>query len=104
MVSMCVLYDLSRKVIRDLSRLLFILNKKPQSVQMPPDGLKLLTWAEHILTRYKVAQVSYNKHIICRGSVSNEVVSYQPGRVEDAEQSGPMNADDIEAQIGDDSQ
>ncbi|XP_062508196.1 uncharacterized protein LOC134184505 [Corticium candelabrum] len=72
-----------KKVIRDLSRLLFILNKKPQSVQMPPDGLKLLTWAEHILTRYKVAQ---------------------PGRVEDAEQSGPMNADDIEAQIGDDSQ
>lgn len=46
-----------KKVIKDLSRLLFLLNKKPQSVQMPSDGLKLLTWAEHILNRYKTAQV-----------------------------------------------
>ncbi|XP_065846687.1 uncharacterized protein [Oscarella lobularis] len=42
-----------KKVMKDLTRLLFLLNKKPKSIKMPSDGLQLLTWSEHVLTRFQ---------------------------------------------------
>eukprot|EP00118_Oscarella_pearsei_P001443 m.7459 g.7459 ORF g.7459 m.7459 type:complete len:340 (+) comp18718_c0_seq1:83-1102(+) len=42
-----------KKVVKDLTRLLFLLNKKPKSIKMPSDGLHLLTWAEHLLSRFQ---------------------------------------------------
>ena len=44
--------------MRDLTRLLYILNKKPEAVRIPPDGIPLLDWSEQILNRYLTAQVS----------------------------------------------
>ena len=49
-----------RDVMRDLTRLLYILNKKPEAVRIPPDGIPLLDWSEQILNRYLTAQVNYN--------------------------------------------
>ena len=51
-----------RDVIRDLSRLLFILNAKPEAVRIPPDGVQLLDWSEQILNRYLTAQVKLEVH------------------------------------------
>lgn len=45
--------------MRDLTRLLYILNKKQETVRIPPDGIPLLDWSEQILNRYLTAQVSY---------------------------------------------
>ena len=44
--------------MQDVTRLLYLLNKKPQNVQMPPDGMQLLNWSEEILKRYLQSQVS----------------------------------------------
>lgn len=49
--------------MRDLTRLLYMLNKKPEKTKIPPDGVQLLTWSEQILNRYLLAQVSnYNNY------------------------------------------
>ena len=45
-----------KAVMRDVTRLLYLLNKRPENVEVPPDGLKLLSWAERILQRYVAAQ------------------------------------------------
>ena len=45
-----------KAVMRDVTRLLYLLNKRPENVEIPPDGLKLLSWAERILQRYVAAQ------------------------------------------------
>ena len=46
----CVL--LCSGVMGDVVKVLYLLNKKPSAVQMPPDGLRLLSWCEQILQRY----------------------------------------------------
>jgi hypothetical protein len=51
------LLSYTRTVMRDLTRLLYMLNKNPQTVRIPPDGLQLLMWSEEILNRYLLAQV-----------------------------------------------
>ena len=60
-----------RNVMRDLTRLLYMLNKKPDKVRIPPDGIQILIWSEQILNRYLSAQVSHstlsmhwNQHIL----------------------------------------
>ena len=45
-----------KAVMRDVTRLLYLLNKRPENVEVPPDGVKLLAWAERILQRYVAAQ------------------------------------------------
>ena len=45
-----------KAVMRDVTRLLYLLNKRPENVEIPPDGVKLLAWAERILQRYVAAQ------------------------------------------------
>ena len=45
--------------MQDLTRLLYLLNKKPSRVQVPPDGTQLLNWSEQILGRYLQTQVNY---------------------------------------------
>lgn len=50
-------------------RLLYLLNKKPKGVVMPPDGVQLLVWAERILEKYpKVRSQTQTKpqvHLLC---------------------------------------
>lgn len=46
-----------RNVMQDLTRLLYLLNKNPSKVQVPPDGAQLLSWSEQILERYLQTQV-----------------------------------------------
>ena len=41
----------------DVTRLLFLLNKKPGNIEMPPDGLQLLEWSEQTLKHYLDSQV-----------------------------------------------
>ncbi len=41
----------------DITRLLFLLNKKPENVEMPPDGMQLLEWSEQTLHHYLESQV-----------------------------------------------
>ena len=41
----------------DITRLLFLLNKKPTNVEMPPDGMHLLDWSEQTLHHYLESQV-----------------------------------------------
>lgn len=53
-----------RNVMRDLTRLLYMLNKKQEKVKIPPDGVQLLTWSEQILNRYLLAQVSGHTYLI----------------------------------------
>jgi len=55
-------FFLIRNVMQDVTRLLYLLNKKTHNVQMPPDGMQLLNWSEEILRRYLQSQVS---HISC---------------------------------------
>lgn len=43
--------------MRDVTRLLYLLNKKPSAIEIPPDGVQLLTWSEQILQRYLASQV-----------------------------------------------
>lgn len=43
----------------DITRLLFLLNKKPESVEMPPDGMQLLEWSEQTLHHYLESQVHH---------------------------------------------
>ena len=54
----------SRAVIRDLSRVLFIINKKEDKIKMPPDGVELLMWAQQIVNKFvecqKVGRISRN--------------------------------------------
>ena len=45
--------------MQDLTRLLYLLNKNPSKVQVPPDGAQLLEWSEGILERYLQTQVCY---------------------------------------------
>ena len=40
----------------DITRLLFLLNKKPTNVEMPPDGMHLLDWSEQTLHHYLESQ------------------------------------------------
>ncbi|XP_033117803.1 uncharacterized protein LOC117117569 [Anneissia japonica] len=42
-----------KDVVRDLSRVLFILNKKESDVKMPPDGIELLQWAAAAIKKYE---------------------------------------------------
>ena len=44
--------------MQDVTRLLYLLNKNPRNVQIPPDGMQLLNWSEEILKRYLQSQVS----------------------------------------------
>ena len=37
-----------------------MLNKKPDKVRIPPDGIQILIWSEQILNRYLSAQVSHS--------------------------------------------
>jgi len=46
--------------MRDITRLLYILNKKPSRLQMPPDGLELIKWSQKILRKYESTQVKRN--------------------------------------------
>ena len=46
-------------VMRDVTRLLYLLNKKPSAIEVPPDGVQLLAWSEQILQRYLASQVSH---------------------------------------------
>ena len=46
-----------RNVMRDVTRLLYLLNKRSSAIEIPPDGLQLLSWSEQILQRYLVSQV-----------------------------------------------
>ena len=46
-------------VMRDVTRLLYLLNKKPSAIEIPPDGVQLLVWSEQILQRYLASQVSH---------------------------------------------
>ncbi|CAI8035506.1 hypothetical protein GBAR_LOCUS19918 [Geodia barretti] len=46
-----------RNVMRDVTRLLYLLNKKSSAIEVPPDGIQLLTWSEQILQRYMASQV-----------------------------------------------
>ena len=39
-----------------------MINKKPDNVRIPPDGIQLLSWSEQILNRYLSAQVSHSTH------------------------------------------
>ena len=48
---------LYRNVMSDITRLLFLLNKKPENVEMPPDGMQLLEWSEQTLHHYLESQV-----------------------------------------------
>lgn len=50
-----------KAVMRDVTRLLYILNKRPENVEIPPDGVKLLSWAERILQRYHTAHEQAKK-------------------------------------------
>ncbi|XP_071948051.1 uncharacterized protein [Antedon mediterranea] len=45
--------DTFKDVIRDLSRVLFILNKKESDIKMPPDGNELLRWATNSMKKYE---------------------------------------------------
>jgi hypothetical protein len=45
-----------RNVMRDVTRLLYLLNKKSSAIEIPPDGIQLLTWSEQILQRYMASQ------------------------------------------------
>ena len=47
----------SSNVMQDVTRLLYLLNKRSSAVQMPPDGIQLLSWSEQILLRYQASQV-----------------------------------------------
>ena len=47
-----------RNVMQDVTRLLYLLNKKPSAVEMPADGLQLLKWSQQILERYLTSQVN----------------------------------------------
>ena len=47
-----------RNVMRDVTRLLYLLNKKSSVVEIPPDGIQLLSWSEQILQRYLASQVT----------------------------------------------
>lgn len=46
-----------RNVMRDVTRLLYLLNKKSSAIEIPPDGIQLLTWSDQILQRYMASQV-----------------------------------------------
>lgn len=48
---------LYRNVMRDVTRLLYLLNKKSSAIEIPPDGLQLLSWSEQILHRYLASKV-----------------------------------------------
>lgn len=67
-----------KNVMRDLTRLLYMLNKKPENVRIPPDGLQLLTWSEQILNRYLVAQ---GKPPINNSTTSSSNVGVSPQRL-----------------------
>lgn len=45
-----------KNVMRDVTRVLYLLNKKPSKVQMPVDGIQLVKWSENILKRYTASQ------------------------------------------------
>lgn len=51
-----------KNVMQDVTRLLYLLNKKPQNIQMPPDGMQLLNWSEEILKRYLQSQQQRTDH------------------------------------------
>ena len=46
-----------RNVMSDITRLLYLLNKRASAVEMPPDGIQLLIWSEQILHRYLASHV-----------------------------------------------
>lgn len=43
--------------MHDVTRVLYLLNKKPSNVKMPVDGPQLMRWADSILKRYLATQV-----------------------------------------------
>ena len=46
--------------MRDVTRLLYLLNKRSSTIEVPPDGLELLSWSEQILQRYLTSKVVFN--------------------------------------------
>ena len=52
-----------RNVMGDITRLLFLLNKKPANIEMPPDGMQLLEWSEQTLQHYLDSQVRNLCHV-----------------------------------------
>ena len=46
-------------------RLLYLLNKKPKSVVMPPDGVQLLVWAEQVLVKYPKVRSQAKPEVLC---------------------------------------
>lgn len=46
-------------------RLLYLLNKKPKSVVMPPDGVQLLVWAERVLVKYPKVRSQAKPEVLC---------------------------------------
>ncbi len=59
----------------DITRLLYLLNKKPSAVEMPPDGVQLLTWSEQILHRYQASHVR-TTHTSIACTVAHTVHTY----------------------------
>ena len=50
-----------RNVMRDVTRLLYLLNKRSSTIEIPPDGMQLLYWSEQILQRYLESQVRHHE-------------------------------------------
>ncbi|XP_028417299.1 uncharacterized protein LOC114541698 isoform X2 [Dendronephthya gigantea] len=50
-----------KALIRDLSRVLRLLNTKPMRLQMPVDGVPLLLWAENALKRFEKSDLQNPK-------------------------------------------
>ena len=59
MISVSSLY--CRNVMRDVTRLLYLLNKRSSAIEIPPDGMQLLYWSEQILQRYLESQVRHHE-------------------------------------------
>ena len=51
--------DVTRSILRDLSRILTLLNRKEEQIRtVPADWQRLLGWAERLLKRYKRQKIS----------------------------------------------
>ncbi|XP_077980479.1 uncharacterized protein LOC144435741 [Glandiceps talaboti] len=69
-----------KAVMRDLSRVLFILNKKESALKMPPDGNQLMKWAAHSLKNFENCQ-SAIKTNTSEESKNDKNVQDTPGSV-----------------------
>ena len=55
--------------MKDLARLLEFINKDPDKVRMPADGLRLVDKAETLLENYLAGQVKSRRSCCCQGVV-----------------------------------